>query len=212
VYFCTVPGVYRMMVKISNEAVYITSAWHCIQEGTAILNANIVRLLTNACDSPLVLHSQKQRTFHTLDLGCWQTYRLKSDFVRCCRGRSNFLCVEFLYTSVTWCESSWVDRSRRPAFAASWWAIFDSVSWNKCITVFPLMFYINKKKLSNQSRRYPDEVFILVLPPPTHLCIIIIIIIIIYFNNYNIVIFRWFLIIFFRLLFVYFSYVPVLSL
>ena len=51
-------GVYRMMVVIFNEVVYITSAWHRVQEGTAILNANLVGLFMNECGSPLVLHSQ----------------------------------------------------------------------------------------------------------------------------------------------------------
>jgi hypothetical protein len=35
-------GRYRMMVVIFNEAVYFTSAWHHVQEGTAVLNANFV--------------------------------------------------------------------------------------------------------------------------------------------------------------------------
>jgi len=51
------------------------------------------------------------------------------------------------------------------------------------------MLYINKKKQSNHSRRYPDEAFILVLPPFPPLRIIInmvIIIIIIICSNYNI--------------------------
>jgi hypothetical protein len=47
-----------MLVVIFNEVVYITSAWHRVQEGTAILNANLVGLFMYKCGSPLVLHSQ----------------------------------------------------------------------------------------------------------------------------------------------------------
>ena len=45
-----------MVVVIFHDAVYITSAWHRIREGTAILIANIVGLFMNTCDNPLVLH------------------------------------------------------------------------------------------------------------------------------------------------------------
>jgi hypothetical protein len=111
---------------------------------------------------------------------------------------------------VTWCESSWVDRSSGSAFASSWWVILDSVLWNKCITVFRLKRCINKKKPSNQSLRY--AVFPSYLPP---LCIIIIIIIIIiiYFNNYNIAnsSFRFYFLLSLFVICV-FSYVPLLSL
>ena len=50
------------------------------------------------------------------------------------------------------------------------------------------MLYINKKKQSNHSRRYPDEAFILVLPPfpPLRIIINMVIIIIIICSNYNI--------------------------